>query len=178
MKTNLKTNGQKMMKYLLSFSLLTLIYFNSEGQDIQRFVFSSAGQTDSTAEYSVAWTLGEALSGNFDSQNFLINQGFQQETYLISPFGIQDEIPFVVKFYPNPVVDFVKIRIEKEDPADTYTIQFEDMSGKNLRQEEIFSNKEVSIDLRNIPSGTMILKVFNSKTRSCRIFKIVKVNPN
>ena len=177
MKNKLLINGPEMLKYFLSTSLMMLLFINSNGQEIQRFVIGDSGGYDSTSSYTVEWTMGEAITGNITNQEISVSQGFHQGLFYISPVDQQQEIPFNIKCYPNPVVDNLNICIESENHDDTFTLRLEDSQGRRINKTETLPNKVVSFNLTSVQSNCLFLKITGPDKKTYKTFKIVKINP-
>jgi len=153
---------QKIMKKLLLFFLIStpLLAF---GQRVDRHVVAAGGDYYEAASTNIAWTLGELAVGNFIVGDIFLSQGFQQGNMIISTVG---GIPagFVLKTYPNPVVDILIIETEKLD----LPYRLVDINGKMLENGTINSSS-FELDFTSFPSGIYFLWVEENQTH-----KIIK----
>jgi len=150
-----------MKKFLLIFLIsMPLLAF---GQRVDRFVVAGGGDYYEAASTNIAWTLGELAVGNLIVGDIFLSQGFQQGNMIISTVG---GIPlgFVLKAYPNPVVDILVIETEKLD----LLYRLLDVNGKMLENGTINSSS-FELDFTSFPSGIYFLWVEENQTH-----KIIK----
>lgn len=86
------------------------------------------------------------------TQNSFGNNTITKENYIVvtNPTGINDTENNQVKFYPNPVSNFINIIYDKD-----FTVKLLNLYGKVL----IISNNNRSLDLSDIKSGLYILEI-------------------
>ncbi len=84
---------------------------------------------------------------------------------IVEVLGVEDQIDIAV--YPNPVKDFLNIRVEGKA-----TLRLIDLSGATVH-EESFVN-EAQLDVRTLVPGVHFLEIANSHGRSVR--KLIKAN--
>lgn len=150
------------MKKLLIFFLIALPLL-AFGQKVDRHVVAAGGDYFEAASTSISWTLGELAVENFVAGNLFLTQGFQQGNMIVSSIhGIHPE--FVLKTYPNPVMDILIVESEKLDLKyrliDAYGKIFENGTINSLSYE---------LDFSSLPSGIYFLWVEENQTH-----KIIK----
>jgi len=86
------------------------------------------------------------------TQNSFGNNTITKENYIVvtNPTGINDTENIQVKFYPNPVSNFINIIYDRD-----FTLKLLDLNGKVL----IISNNNKFLDLSDIKSGLYILEI-------------------
>ena len=146
------------MKTLL-ISLLFTVPALSFGQNIDRDVVSSAGDNYETSTASLSWTLGEVASESYTSNTARLNQGFHQGNLFISSIDEELNLDFIIKAYPNPVLDI--LIVETQDQDNKY--QIIDLHGEVIKNGIITSEKE-EIDFTGLPSGVYFLSISGNKT--------------
>ena len=69
---------------------------------------------------------------------------------------------FNLDIFPNPTSDIVNIRL-KSDKSQTYTVNIYNSMGESVKQESIFSARELnkSISLFNYANGVYLVKVID-----------------
>ncbi len=101
-----------------------------------------------------------------------------QQPYEISETsGIKraNDISLSCNAYPNPTKDFLTINVENFKISKLY-YQIYDLNGKLIENKKL-TQKETTISVSNLPSGTYLVKVIKSKSlynREIKTFKIVK----
>jgi hypothetical protein len=77
-----------------------------------------------------------------------------------------------VSVYPNPVTDKLTLNVSSEDNDEAEMIIF-DSSGKILIKNKISSNGITEVDVNNVPSGVILMKVVkNNSVYTKRIIKV------
>lgn len=75
-----------------------------------------------------------------------------------SPAGISENNGTALHIYPNPAKD--KVRISLGRVTDTFVrIAFTDLTGKTVMERDLMSNKEISINVSDLPRGCYFVKV-------------------
>jgi hypothetical protein len=104
--------------------------------------------------------------------------GSEEQFPMSFSFGYDPSLNTSIKYnlknklsiYPNPVNDYLQIKILKEKTP--YTIQFFDLKGSCVMQQAIKDNNN-KINIELLPKGVYFLKIFNEK--SSTIQKIIKI---
>lgn len=156
------------MKQKWTITLILSLYsiiLSAQNQE----VISTAGNFFENSSGSVSYTIGECIVYAFIGSNLTLTQGYQQ--VLDSPTDFPDikGSNFKVTVYPNPVNDFINLKIEN-NPGLYYTLY--DMNGEILDQNEI-TGTEIRISCENLNPSVYVLKIFNSKM-VVKVFKIIK----
>ena len=137
--------------------------FLAFGQRIAHHAITAGGDYSEAASTNISWTLGELAAENFTVGDMLLTQGFQQGNMVITSIhGIQAD--FVLKAYPNPVVDILIVETEKQD----LNYRLVDVSGNVLENGTIHS-LSFELDFTGFPSGIYFLWVEENQTH-----KIIK----
>lgn len=151
----------------LIFFMFTALSFTAKAQK----AILTAGGNDSTAIYSVSYSIGQLLymtnNGVLGSEAQGVQQPFEIST--VSGVGVINNIVLQAVVYPNPVQSVLKLRIEKPQGL---SYQLFDMYGKLLEMKKI-TDSPVDIDVSRLNPAIYFLKVTDGKT-IIKIFKIVK----
>ena len=151
------------MKKLL-FLCLAGVSLLLSGQDIQSDVIAPAGDFDESDHYAVSWTLGEVAVGTYGNDNHMITQGFQQGNLRVSNVVDEQTAGFVLKAYPNPVIDKLHVSFE----TDRLVFQMVDLDGRPVFNGNLYSGSGI-IDCTQLAPGTYFLLVNQRQTH-----KIIK----
>ena len=133
-------------------------------------LISSSGESSNNTSYQLDWSIGESITSTYNVDNYLITQGFHQNTY--STLLVKDlakDIDLYV--FPNPTSDILTIR----NNTSTFflgTISITDLQG-NVIQQKTITTKEEHLDLSNYADGGYLLLV-KQQNELIKIFKIIK----
>ena len=97
-----------------------------------------------------------------------------QHPYEISSVLGLDEIHGIdlrIDAYPNPMNDFITLKVETENNTDL-SYQIFDLNGRLFMQNKVLYN-ETNIELRNFVAASYFLKVFKNN-KEVKTFKIIK----
>ena len=134
-------------------------------------VISTAGGSFENSSGSICFTVGEFMIATHSSTSdgIILTQGFQQSGLYIVNFQDTKIQDFEIQVYPNPVKDFVILKIEKPQGF-SYTLC--DMSGRMLDIGEIIST-ENEIRFTDYAPSIYILKLYLGE-EEVAAFKIIK----
>ena len=155
-----------MKKIIFTITIILVSIVISFAQEVT----SSAGETNSVAEYEVSWTLGEPVIETGFSGNYALTQGFHQPKLTVTSTEIfTDDLN--IKVYPNPTQQYVTINTDQLLENARYTLF--NLSGEKLVEDKIRS-RMTKLDLENNASGSYLLKLTGENNRPLETFKIVK----
>jgi hypothetical protein len=133
----------------------------------------ASGGNGSGNDGSVSYTVGQLTYTVYTAAIGTVGQGIQQPFEILISTGIEESgITLECTVYPNPVKDFLILKINYDVSDRPFTYQLYDMNGEVLRNERIISN-ETSIFIQNIASSTYLLKISDNK-KQLKTFKIIK----
>lgn len=149
------------MKYLL---LLFSITFH--GQILHHQMISSQGTTKKAANgVIVKQTVGQmSSSGNYDSNNMIVGQGFQQSSWerliVFNDVNLSDD----VKIFPNPFVDIIKFQFLKPI-AEIISVSIFDQNGRLVfvSEENVEEEQIMTLDLSRLPSSMFLVRLKSFK---------------
>jgi len=165
-----------MKRKLITLSVMLLIAGTCTGQSIARQVISNAGDYQSTADFSISYTIGEPVIETFISGNTILLQGFHQGDELITiPESIEDEFRNThFQIYPNPARDQLLINIT-QPISSKLKVKIYSITGKLIsEQQHLPYSKQTFINLSGFPPGTYILKIAGKKKKKIKTFKLIK----
>ena len=148
---------QKIMKKLLIFFLIAMPPM-AFGQKIAHYVIAAGGDYFEAASTNISWTLGELAAETYTVGDLFLTQGFQQGNMVITSIG-GIQAGFVLKAYPNPVVDILIVETEKLD----LPYRLLDINGKMLENGTINSSS-FELEFTSFPSGIYFLWVEENQT--------------
>ena len=157
----------KKLGFLIVFIWATTIAFS---QTINPELVSSSGDSFSNATYQLDWSIGECATATHIAGDFVLTQGFHQNTYVITATeDLRADINMSV--YPNPATDLVSLQVESSKERNMqYTLT--DISGKVLQNEKILSSLQ-TLNFTNYTSNVYFLTV-KQENQVIKIFKIIK----
>ncbi len=159
---------------LTLFTFLTSIFFLSINAPLygQNAVTTTGGNAISESG-SVSYTVGQVFFHPVRSSSATVLQGVQQpwEITVISGISDAEGISLHVMAYPNPVVDYLILKVESYKP-EGIIYQLFDINGK-LLESKAADVPETRIAMASRHPATYILRVFD-KHKEIRAFRIVK----
>ncbi len=140
------------------------------GQSLDMKLISSSGDSFNNSSYQLDWSIGECVTATFVSPDFLITQGFHQNSYQI--MSIEDLcVDIKIKVYPNPTTNFVTLKVENSKTGNMqYTLT--SVYGKTLEMKEITKNQE-RINFSDFTIGTYFISI-SENNKLIKTFKIIK----
>lgn len=131
----------------LLFSCLIL-----KAQQSNREVTATAGETSTTNNIQIDWTIGEPLISSLESESTLLTQGFHQPTLIINN---DEDLPSLIdafKMFPNPTSDQLTIDLLFKEQQEI------ELSLFNLKGQKLLTNKYTGIHI----SDTLNLTAYPS----------------
>jgi hypothetical protein len=161
-----------MFKTLLLFIAVSMLFpYYSRGQTIILQLVGTSGESLKNSTYQLDFSIGEMLIESYNNPQYLVTQGFQQGTYIISVIEENPALSYQIKVYPNPADDFIHLEIGAPLTEKLLYI-VTDQSGKiTLRghTNELLSQ----VDFSGYSTGIYFLTVLQ-KNRILKSFKIIK----
>ena len=151
--------------------LLLIFIFIVDSLQAQQTVAATGGEASGSGG-TVSYSVGQIVYTTAVGGQINISQGVQQP-YEFSTLGIDDYagITLSMKVFPNPVADYVVLKIEMPRPV-ALKYLLSDFSGKPLRMDVIVDD-ETEIFMKKHPSATYFLIVSDEKS-VLKTFKIIK----
>ena len=154
------------MKNLINYLLLILLPLSLSAQnpELSPEVVASAGDSFSSNNLLIEWTLGEIMTESFEG-GLIWNQGFQQPigniTSIDNPFSNLGPI----KVYPNPASNSLFIEKEK---AGKLRLSVRDIQGRILL-EKLSVQLTDQVNISALPPGIYILSMRDENQASLNI---------
>lgn len=146
------------------------------GQTVTPTVLASDGGYSSSAQGSIAWTIGEPVVDTYVNGGNVTTMGFHQpEMELVTMIDDEQNTPGLL-VYPNPVKEVLTINFAGM-PMGNYSLQLNDALGKLIYQNAATITSETvrySIKLNEIAEGVYFLNI--SAGDFVKTVKINKVN--
>ena len=132
-----------------------------------------AGSNGSGSGGSVAYSLGQILYTNSGGESDQLFHGVQQPYEISIVLGLErfKEIRLTLSSYPNPVSDFLNLKVESLKWEDL-KFQMYNSEGKILLSDKLL-NAETNIDVSQLAPGMYFLTVSLEDT-PVKTFKIIK----
>jgi hypothetical protein len=153
----------------ICISILTFVTTVTFAQTNTLQVVGSGGNTATSGNTQLTWTIGEPIVNTATSTNNVLTQGFNQGFLIIT--AINDLKNTTVSIQPNPTSDFAIIKLDDQNLSNAqYTLT--DINGKVIQQNKI-ENKQTSVSFQDLANATYFIQVLtnNQKTKT---FKIIK----
>ncbi len=141
-------------------------------QTVSPELVSSAGESFSNSNYQLDWSVGETVTATHSAGDFVLTQGFHQDTYIIT--AIKDLATDInISVYPNPTSNFVIIDFSAPQKLENFKIIVTDINGKILEQAETTAYKK-QLDFSDYADGIYYLSVEQKNNQLLKVFKIIK----
>jgi Secretion system C-terminal sorting domain len=150
---------------LVCFSLLTTITVS--GQE----VISTQGDTYSTGNGKLDFTIGEVVISTGTNGTYDITQGFHQTNWNF--VGVEEhEAGIDATVFPNPMDNNLNIRMSKFEHASFALI---DANGRIVAENKL-SSELTTIDVSTYAPGAYSLLLIGENQKKLKTFKLVKHN--
>ena len=153
--------------------LLTIILFSfsicSFSQSVEIEAISSGGEYLENGNISLSTTIGELSVENFEQNNIILTQGFQQGFFNITDISTIKKNNIEISLYPNPTTDVVNITCTAHDCK--YSVI--DITGKTIFNGEL-RGYITPITLSNFNSGHFIIEIYSKGNKIEKTFKVIK----
>lgn len=151
---------------ILTITFVVILILSGNAQQ----VLSSMGGIFQNSNGILCFTLGELAIDIYTKGETTITQGFHQGIY-VEPVSELPGMNFSIDVYPNPVNDYIIIKIEKEYSQNVSFILY-DINGKTLKN-GIIPGGEAEISFSGVISGTYLLKI-RQNDKELKMLKIIK----
>lgn len=162
--------------------LLLLLCFGggalSLAQTINQSVVASQGETSTTENWTLDWTLGETFVLTVPTVDGLLTEGVHQPIFRIGEvkFPTLFTLPSQVTVSPNPVSQTLFVDIEKEED-NRMRLELYDLNSNLISIQSIGpAANSAQIDMSNLPAGLYLLRVFEKEGSLPRVFKVSKLH--
>jgi hypothetical protein len=93
------------------------------------------------------------------------------DVIIIVPVGVERESETLISAYPNPTANDVKLQSESNV---SYVVKVHDAMGREYFTDTLHPFGELSIPLRQAPSGVFIIELWDQRSRKSRTFKVIR----
>jgi len=165
------------MKFIFSIVVAVAICANINAQSLTPTVFSTSGSTFENANFSLSYTIGEAITATVSTNNNILTQGFQQPVYdVVSNItDYANSLSVNTNVFPNPTDKLV--HVEFNAPENKKAVMYlYDISGKVISTETLQANIVQTINLENAATGQYHLKITDVSNQLLSTHKIQKIN--
>jgi hypothetical protein len=165
------------MKFIFSIVVAVAICANINGQSLTPTVYSTSGSTFENANFSLSYTIGEAITATVSTNNNILTQGFQQPVYEVvsDVTNYANSLSININVFPNPTDKLV--HVEFNAPENKKAVMYlYDISGKVISTETLQANTVQTINLENAATGQYHLKIIDVSNQLLSTHKIQKIN--
>ncbi len=159
---------------IIFLTILCLSFQGLFSQIIQNEVVATTGDIYVIEDNEIAWTLGESIIESFQSDQFIITQGFHQPSFWFDELPEQQNPGFTVNVFPNPANQFVRIQLTEPETNEKFHLTICDITGKLYLDQAFDSALANKIDLSQISEGILFLTITRLKDGGKKSFKIVR----
>ncbi len=158
-------------KFILTFCFFLIVNFYDS---VAQVTISTAGGNITGTGGSISYTVGQVANMYLSETNGSVAQGVQQpfEIFLITGIDEAKSISLSFKVYPNPVQDFLKLKIIDLNIEDL-NWKLYDSNGKLLNSDRV-SGAETLIPMTNYARGVYMFSVLNKNNLQYKTFQIIK----
>jgi hypothetical protein len=139
-------------------------------QSLENDVVSSSGESFSTNNIHLDWSIGEVCTESYTTNNIVVSQGFHQGNVLVATYldNLKHQ-QLSVEVFPNPATNFISIQ---SDEIKNMKLILLDGIGKVVHQQQIMSNNTV-IGISDLVSGIYFAKIIqnNKEVTTTKIIK-------
>jgi len=154
------------MKLKIFISLLFLS-FTITAQQIEKFSIDSGGESFTSANTQLIYTIGEVHIQELNATNTKISEGFITPILFVSTANVNTNNITNLSVFPNPISTFLKIKANENLSKITIFNQL----GQLVKILKI-NKTETTINFSRISSGTYLLKIeVGTKTITKQIIK-------
>jgi hypothetical protein len=149
---------------------LTFLFYDLGAQETT----SALGGIINSAGGSISYTVGQVTNLYITEIKGSVAQGVQQpyEIFLITGIDEVKGISLNFQVYPNPVQDFLKLKIQDLNLENLIWKIF-DSSGRLLNADRV-SGAETLIPMTNYPSGIYLFSVIDKNNLQYKTYQIIK----
>ena len=150
-------------------SILTIFTSLTFAQTNTLQVIGIAGNTATSGNTQLTWTIGEPIVTTATNTSNLLTQGFNQGTLIIT--AIDELKNLSVSIQPNPTSDFAIIKLDDQNLSNAqYTLT--DINGKVIQQNKIV-NTQTSVSFQDLANATYFIQVITNNQKA-KTFKVIK----
>lgn len=166
--------------YYLAIVFFTVLFcLDGRAQSLERFVFSSFGESVSSSGITFTYSVGEPITPTYFStaNNLILTQGFiQPEKSDLSSMVNFESSEGAFSVFPNPSTENFTIQTNSEKP---FQYQLFSTEGKLLAwssQLHQIGQQTVMIHAESLSQGIYYLRILDGHNRSICNFKLIKIN--
>lgn len=171
-----------MISKRIKVSIIILLVLSLSGLYAQEVITTAGGEGSGTGG-SVSYSVGQFVYRVHPGTSGSLTEGVQQpyEISVVTGINEDDGIDLLVTAYPNPVNDFLVLRIDASALISYGQISYRlyDLQGKLIMDENIVGDI-TPVPMNYLAPGIYLLKVFESYAtkhqRDIKTFKIIKTN--
>jgi Secretion system C-terminal sorting domain len=149
------------MKAIIISLLVLFLFEGTKAQFLHNDVVATSGGFASVAEFSLSFTIGEAICNTIKGTSLTALQGFQQPMQKYDPnvpTAVAAVLPTAIKIYPNPANDFIVL----ENTKPMASVSLINLLGQ--RQSVKLDNN--FFDIKHLQSGVYVIEIIENNQRS------------
>ncbi len=160
------------MKYYFPFLISILFIQVSQSQiRVSKQTIDSGGQILTNGQTHIFYSLAPIVKQESQNGNLHLSEGFISPDLLqILGFEDFDQNILDVNIYPNPVTNFVYVKLINQQ---NFNIQLIDLNGKTIWQKSCLK-KNCKIDMTKYKRATYYLIISQAKQKRFKYIKLIK----
>ena len=161
----------KLLLLLISFALSKI-----DAQTLSPEVIATSGNTMTTNNLQLDWTLGEVAITTLLNNSQQITQGFHQPNYIITSVDEPSIEIANVNVFPNPTIERIEIKISFNEVQSIRTSLY-DINSRIIWTKDDFGQEIHRIEnIQHLPIGSYFLNITSIDNQYSQTFKIQKIN--
>jgi len=165
------------MRKLIFTMILGFALIGANAQTASPELVSSSGDSFKNTSYQLDWSIGECVTATLDTSDYVITQGFHQNTYNIT--SVVDLCADIeISVYPNPTSDLINLKLiafknlTGFQNLSALSYRVTDISGKVLAKDKILSALQ-TLNFTNYTDGTYLISI-TENNQLIKSFQIIK----
>lgn len=163
---------QNKKSQLIAVILFMLLLSNLQAQE----AIPASGGIATGSNGSISYSIGQVVFTTITGVNGIVPLGVQQPYEFLmrpGPGNVEKPITYCM-VYPNPVTDFLTLKVENgiNLSLSTFSFQLSDMGGKLIEKKKIIANETIIPMMNLVPSVYQLIVIENNN--EIITFKIIK----
>jgi hypothetical protein len=165
-----------MNKLIALFILLISSNLSGQIDTLNQIVMATSGEVLQSDNYILNFTLGEVVTGNFETPNTFLAQGFHQpDSLMIVSVASINPFDGTIIIYPNPTTNLINVEV-KLLQQEELEINLFDASGKRIvESRSVFGDGIIKYDVSKYPAGNYFIEITSHLNRIKQSYKIIKL---
>ncbi len=156
------------------FHIIAFIFygFSMSISSAQEVIPASGGNAEGSGG-SVSYSIGQMFYMTHEGTTGSVSEGVQQPYEISAITGIEEAegIALVVSAFPNPVTDFLILRVDQYN-LENLNFHLFDINGRMVKNGKVIGHETI-IDMGNLSRTTYLLRLLDNE-KEIKTFRIIK----